>query len=186
MSGGDIAAVIAFWKEAGPASWYEKSDDFDAEIARRFGALHERAARGEIDDWTASADGMLALLLVLDQFSRNLFRNDDPRAFAQDPHALAVAAVAIDRKVPATVADIHGPPMRQFVYMPFMHAENIACQERCVAFFMQHDDEEGQKYARIHRDIIARFGRFPHRNKALGRTTTAEEQAFLDAGGFSG
>ena len=173
--------VLAFWLEAGPDKWFKKDDAFDQEIAERFGDTHTAAARGELDGWADSAEGAMSLILVLDQFSRNMFR-DDPRAFAQDAHATRLAHDAIAKGFDQTYA----LPVRRFMYMPFMHSEDLADQERCIALCEAIGDEEGVKYGKIHADIIRRFGRFPHRNKVLGRTSLPEEQAFLDAGGFSG
>lgn len=173
--------VIAFWREAGPEKWFARDDAFDAEIRARFLATHEAAARNELLAWEDTAEGAYALLLVLDQFSRNLFRGS-PRAFATDAQALAVAERAIARGFD----DAFHPPERRFIYMPFMHAEDLAHQERCIALCAASGDAEGVKHAVTHRDIIRDFGRFPHRNAVLGRQTTAEEQEFLDEGGFRG
>jgi uncharacterized protein (DUF924 family) len=172
--------VVTFWREAGPKAWFEKSDAFDREIERRFGALHEKAAASALDHWAETPDGALALLLVLDQFSRNLFRGSR-KAFAQDERARAVANAALDRGFDREVDSA----FRSFFYLPFEHSEAIADQERCVALCHA---VEGQAlhWARLHEKIIRRFGRFPHRNKALGRHTTPAEQAFLDGGGFAG
>ncbi|MBR0933257.1 DUF924 family protein [Bradyrhizobium jicamae] len=176
------ADVIVFWREAGRDRWYRHDVTFDAEIRSRFLATWQRAAAGELSSWEASDEGALALTIVLDQFPRNLFRND-ARTFSTDPLAREVASRAIDRGVDARV----DPLLREFLYLPFEHSEHLADQQRCVALFRQcggHPDN--LKYAEDHADIIRRFGRFPHRNRVLGRETTAEEQAFLDAGGFSG
>lgn len=173
--------VIAFWREAGPEKWFARDDAFDAEIRACFLATHEAAARSELSDWEDTAEGAYALLLVLDQFPRNLFRGS-PRAFATDAQALAVAERAIARGFD----DAFQPPERRFIYMPFMHAEDLAHQERCIALCAASGDAEGVKHAVTHRDIIRDFGRFPHRNTVLGRQTTAAEQEFLDEGGFRG
>ena len=172
--------VNAFWRAAGPKAWFRKDAAFDREIATRFLAAHEAAAAGRLCDWEATAEGAFALLLLLDQFPRNMFRAS-ARAFATDPLARAVAerAIAHGFDAAAPVAE------RIFFYLPFMHSENPADQERSLALTRQADGGN-DKYARIHADIIARFGRFPHRNAVLGRTTTPQEQAFLDAGGFAG
>ena len=173
-------AVIAFWRAAGPQKWFGKDAAFDREIAARFLGIHETAAARGLADWEGTAAGALALLLLLDQFPRNMFRGS-ARAFATDPLARAVAERAI-----AHGFDTAAPgPERIFFYLPFMHSENPADQERSLALTRQADGGN-DKYARIHADIIARFGRFPHRNAVLGRTTTPQEQAFLDAGGFAG
>jgi uncharacterized protein (DUF924 family) len=175
------ADVLTFWRAAGPEKWFKKDDGFDAAIRQRFLATYEAAAAGGLADWAENAEGALALLLVLDQFPRNMFRND-ARAFAADALARAVAARAIERGFDREIA----MPERAFFYLPFEHSEALADQERCVALSRATGDAETVKWAELHADIIRRFGRFPHRNKALGRTTTADEQAFLDGGGFGG
>jgi uncharacterized protein (DUF924 family) len=177
----DPGEVIAFWRDAGPKAWFAKSDAFDAQIAARFEALHHRAARGECAAWSGSAEGALALLLLLDQFPRNMYRGS-AHAFATDPLARAIADRALARGFDVSFE----PQWRSFFYLPFEHSERLEDQERSVALCAATGDEDLVKWARLHRDIIARFGRFPHRNAALGRTTTAAEQAFLDDGGFRG
>jgi len=175
------ADVLAFWREAGPNKWYRKDDAFDADIKRRFLATYEAAAAGALAGWETTPDHALALLLVLDQFPRNMFRRS-PRAFAADPLARAVTDRAIARGF-----DHHVPKSEQiFFYLPFEHSENLAEQERSVALVRQMGDADLLKWAELHADIIRRFGRFPHRNAVLGRATTPEEQAFLDSGGFGG
>jgi len=176
-----VESIIAFWQAAGPQRWFEKDDGFDADIRARFLAAHEAAAAGRLAGWENSATGTLALLLLLDQFPRNIFRGS-ARAFATDAQALALAKRAIDRGFDKEVA----PELRTFFYLPFMHAEDIAEQEHCVALYEAAGNADGRKWAELHADIIRRFGRFPHRNAVLGRATTPEEQAFLDAGGFAG
>lgn len=173
--------IVAFWVEAGPKQWFAKDDAFDTEIGRRFEAAHHAAARGELDAWADAAQGALALLLLLDQFPRNLWRGS-PHAFATDPLARAVAQAAIDRGFDKA-AD---PDLRQFFYLPFEHSEDLGDQERAVMLCAATGDAELLKWAEIHRDIIRRFGRFPHRNRSLGRATSEAEQAFLDGGGFGG
>jgi uncharacterized protein (DUF924 family) len=173
--------VIAFWREADAERWWKKDDAFDDTIRARFLALWHEAAAGGLRPWRASDEGMLALIIVCDQFPRNMFRGD-PRTYATDPLAIEVAREAVDAGVDLRV----DPSLRQFIYMPFMHSEHLADQERCVALFRDSGDAENGKYAEDHADIVRRFGRFPHRNQVLGRATTAEEQAFLDSGGFSG
>lgn len=175
------ADIITFWREAGYDRWYSKDDAFDAEIRRRFLLTWEAAAGGKLSAWQDSNDGTLALLILLDQFPRNMFR-DDPRAFSTDALARDVANQAIARGVDQRIDAV----MRQFIYLPFEHSESAADQARCVDLFRTLGDAENLKYAEIHRDIIQRFGRFPHRNRVLGRVTTAEEQVFLDGGGFAG
>jgi uncharacterized protein (DUF924 family) len=175
------SGILAFWREAGRERWYKRNDAFDAEIRRRFLALWRKAAAGELASWGASDDGALALVIVLDQFPRNMFRGT-PQAFASDALARDVARHAIaqgtDRRI--------DPILLEFLYMPFMHSEHLPDQLHCIALFQGTDNTENLKYAREHADIIQRFGRFPHRNRLLGRDSTEEEQAFLDGGGFSG
>lgn len=172
--------IVTFWAEAGPTAWFKKDDAFDARC-RAFEPAHHAAARGELGDWERTPEGALALLLLLDQIPRNIFRGS-AHAFATDGLAQTIA----DRAVNAGHDRAIAMPLRIFIYMPFEHAEDLAMQARCVALMRATGDEEFTKFALLHRDIIARFGRFPHRNGALGRATTAEEQAFLDAGGFAG
>jgi uncharacterized protein (DUF924 family) len=172
--------VVTFWREAGPDRWFKKDAAFDETIKRRFLATYEAAAAGKLRDWENTAEGALALLILLDQFPRNMFRNS-ARAFAADPLARAVAAGALVRGFDSTF-----PDMRTFFYLPFEHSEDVADQKRAVALYKAAGDADNLKWAEIHADIIRRFGRFPHRNAVLGRTTTAEEQAFLDQGGFAG
>ena len=174
-------SIVAFWTEAGPPRWFKKDPAFDAEISERFLATHEAAAEGRLADWEKSASGALAMMLLLDQFPRNMFR-DSGRAFATDPQALALAKRAIGRGFDLQVA----PQMRAFFYLPFMHAEDLIEQNRGVTLYRTAGDSDGEKWAQLHADIIRRFGRFPHRNAVLGRVTTPEEKAFLDGGGFSG
>jgi uncharacterized protein (DUF924 family) len=172
--------VLAFWLAAGPDHWFTVDEAFDTEVRRRFLKLWQAAKDGELSSWEASDDGLLALAIVLDQFPRNMFRGD-PRAYATDLEARDVAIRAIERGVDSRV----DPALRAFLYMPLMHSENLTDQERCIELFRDADNPENLKYAQHHADIIRRFGRFPHRNRILGRTTTADEQAFLDSGGFS-
>jgi uncharacterized protein (DUF924 family) len=175
------ADVTDFWRAAGPKKWFRKDAAFDREIAARFLATHEAAAAGHLSAWEATPDGALALLLLLDQFPRNMFRGS-ARAFATDPLARAVADRAIARGFDAGAARAE----RTFFYLPFEHSENLADQERSLALSRRAGDGKADKYAEIHADIIRRFGRFPHRNAVLGRATTPHEQVFLDAGGFAG
>ena len=173
--------IVSFWHAAGYDRWFNKDDAFDAEIRARFLPTYEAAAAGKLKSWEDTAEGALALLIVLDQFPRNMFRND-PRAYATDALARAVTAAALIKGFDAQVqADL-----RLFFYLPFEHSEDFADQERGLALYKAAGDEEGYKWAKEHYDIIAKFGRFPHRNAVLGRTTTPEEQAFLDGGGFAG
>ena len=171
--------IVSFWRDAGPECWFKKDPAFDDEIRRRFLATHEAAAAGQLKDWEISAEGALALLILLDQFSRNMFRGD-PRSFASDPLARAIAAGALIKGYDSTF-----PDMRDFFYLPFVHSEDIADQERAIALY-QAARSDDFKWAQMHADIIRRFGRFPHRNAVLGRATTPEEQTFLESGGFAG
>jgi uncharacterized protein (DUF924 family) len=174
-------AVLAFWLAAGPERWFEPNAEFDAEIRERFAATYEDTAAGRLSAWEDWPEGALALLLVLDQFPRNMFR-DSARSYAADPLARAVARSALAKGFDQQVA----MPQRTFFYLPFEHSEELADQERAVALMGATGDADLLKWAELHADIIRRFGRFPHRNSVLGRTTTPEEQAFLDGGGFSG
>lgn len=177
--------IVGFWRNAGPKRWFAKSSAFDEAIRLKFEPVHHAAARGAYDAWADSAEGALALLILLDQFPRNLWRGSG-HAFATDPKARRIAEQAIaagfDRQVE--------PLMRPFFYLPFEHSETLADQDRSVALceglMADTGDADTLKWAHLHRDIIVRFGRFPHRNACLGRDTTAEEQAFLDEGGFKG
>jgi uncharacterized protein (DUF924 family) len=175
------AGILAFWRDAGPDRWYKRDDAFDAEIRDRFLALWRKAVAGELSSWEASDDGALALVIVLDQFPRNMFR-DDALTYSSDALARDVARRALARGADARI----DPGLLEFLYMPFMHSELLADQLRCIELFSKTSNTEQQKYAEHHADIVRRFGRFPHRNQILGRVTTAEEQAFLDGGGFSG
>jgi len=175
------AEVVSFWRQAGPDKWFAKIDDFDDEIRRRFLPTYEAAAAGRFTGWEQSAEGSLALLILLDQFPRNMFR-DQARAFACDTMARAITAGAIVRGFDSQVP----PELRAFFYVPFEHSEDLADQERGIALYKAAGDADGLKWAELHADIVRRFGRFPHRNATLGRVTTPEEQAFLDGGGFKG
>jgi uncharacterized protein (DUF924 family) len=173
--------IVSFWVKAGAESWFKSDPAFDAEVRARFLETYEAGVSGKLSGWESSAEGALALTLLLDQFPRNIFRGT-PQAFASDKLALDIVKRAIaaghDRKV---AAELH-----TFFYMPFMHSEELADQERCVVLMQKEGKQENVKYAEIHRDAIARFGRFPHRNEILGRASTPEEIAYLAGGGFSG
>ena len=173
--------VIGFWRSAGPQKWFKKLVAFDDAIRLKFEPVHHRAARGEYDAWVDHPDGCLALLILLDQFPRNLYRSS-AHAFATDPKARAVALGAVDNGFDRQVE----PILRNFFYLPFAHSERLADQDYGLALCTEAGDPDNIKWAGLHRDIIVRFGRFPHRNRALGRKTTPEEQEFLDEGGFSG
>ena len=173
--------VLAFWRAAGEQKWFAKSDAFDADIKSRFLPTYEAAAKGELADWEATPESALALIIVLDQFPRNMFRRD-PRAFAADAAARAIADRALARGFDQQVPE----DQRLFFYLPFEHSEAMADQERCCALFRTLGNADQLRWAELHADIIRRFGRFPHRNAALGRTTTPAEKAYLDNDGFAG
>jgi uncharacterized protein (DUF924 family) len=176
-----INDILGFWRGAGPQKWFKKVSAFDDAIRLKFEPTHHAAARGDYDGWAQSAEGSLALLILLDQFPRNLFRGSG-HAFATDGKARAIARAAIERGFDREV----DPALRNFFYLPFEHSEDIADQDYGLALSAEAGDADNLKWAGIHRDIIARFGRFPHRNAALGRATTPQEQEFLDEGGFGG
>jgi uncharacterized protein (DUF924 family) len=192
-----IDDVLAFWFGPDPSRpsqetmqrWFAGGTAFDAQIRDRFAELHAQAVAGELQDWLGTARGELALVIVLDQFSRHLYRND-PRAFAQDSRALAIARNLYLHER----ADELTPIQRMFVLLPFEHAEDASAQRECVAEFEKlvaanpADPnakmlENGLDYAKQHAVIIERFGRFPHRNEVLGRESTPDERAFLQQPG---
>jgi uncharacterized protein (DUF924 family) len=173
--------ILHFWRVAGPAQWFKKSDRFDAAIRLKFEPVHHAAARGQYDAWAATPEGALALLLLLDQFPRNLYRGSG-HAFATDGKARAIARAAVEAGFHRQVE----PVLQGFFVLPFEHAEDLADQDEAVRLARELGDADTLKWAELHRDIIVRFGRFPHRNVALGRVTTPKEQEFLDEGGFSG
>ena len=173
--------IVAFWREAGPKKWFAKDDAFDAEIRERFEPLHQAAARGELNAWVETPEGALALILLTDQFPRNLYRGS-AHAFATDPLARAVA----DRAIEAGF-DKHVPPeLRVFFYLPFEHGEDMESQDRSLALVEALGDKLYTDYAVLHRALVVRFGRFPHRNACMGRVSTAEELDYLENGGFQG
>lgn len=176
-----ISDVLEFWfSERAQAKWFDSDDAFDREIEATFGATHAAAHRGELDDWAATPEGALALIVLLDQFPRNMFRAT-PKAFASDPKAREIARLALkrghDRAVPAD--------RRSFLYLPFEHSEDLADQELSLRLYRAYGSEKSMEYAVGHHDVIRKFGRFPHRNKFLGRPNTPEEEEYLkdpDAG----
>jgi uncharacterized protein (DUF924 family) len=174
-------SVLAFWRAAGHEKWFTKDIPFDDEIRARFLETYNAAAAERLSDWEQTAEGALALTIVLDQLPRNMFRGD-ARTYAADPQARGVAERALKRGFDQAVP----LPDRQFFYLPLEHSEAMPDQDRCCVLFAATGDAELLKWAQLHADIIRRFGRFPHRNALLGRTTTPEEQAFLDGGGFTG
>jgi uncharacterized protein (DUF924 family) len=175
----DPIAVAAYWRAAGPVRWFAADPRFDAQVRLRLGALHTAAASGALAGLDREPVPALAVLILLDQVPRNIFRGT-AGAFATDAMALAAARRAIDRRFDGRIAW----QMRQFFYLPLMHSEDLADQERCVALFTAAALPEGVRFAEIHCDVIRRFGRFPHRNAFLGRTPTPEEERYLAEGGF--
>jgi uncharacterized protein (DUF924 family) len=172
--------VVAFWKEAGPARWFAKDADFDRRFRERFLRDHEAAARGELMQWQSTAEGTFALVILLDQFPRNAFR-ETPRMYDTDALARRVAntafAAGYDRVMPQE--------LQKFFILPFAHSEDLADQERAVAL-ARWTGADDLAHAEHHRDIVRRFGRFPHRNRILGRETTPEEKRYLQNGGYQG
>ena len=173
--------VLAYWRALGPKRWFKKNAAVDAEIRDKFEGVYKAALAGSLSHWEDDASGAMALIIVLDQFPRNMFRGT-AAAFAADPLARAAAGRAIERGFDRQAAKAERP----FFYLPYMHSEALADQERCCELCRAVGDDGTLKYAELHADIIRRFGRFPHRNAVLGRVTTPEEQAFLDGGGFGG
>lgn len=173
-------SVTKFWRDSGREAWFAKSDAFDADFRNRFLDLHYAAARRECDAWLDTAEGALALMILLDQFPRNCFRGTG-HMFATDPLARSLAAKAIEAGHDRAVEE----EVRVFFYLPLEHSENLTDQERSVALHEAHA-KPYLSYAVEHLDIIKRFGRFPHRNRHFGRATTPEEKAYLDDGGFNG
>ena len=171
--------VMSFWfKELEPKMWWKKSDEFDATIKSRFSSLHSAASKGELFSWRESAQGSLAEVIVLDQFSRNMYR-DTLLAFQYDSTALVLSQIAIDKGFDKTLPDTE----RLFFYMPFMHSESALIHEQALRLFTELGLENNLKFERAHKTIIDRFGRYPHRNEILGRKSTAEEVEFLKTPG---
>lgn len=168
--------ILAFWfEEATPSQWFVRDDAFDALIRSRFADTFRAACAGELWHWRRTPEGRVAEVIILDQFSRNLHRND-PRAFEQDGMALALAQEAIDSGDDEKLT----MQQRRFLYMPFMHSESPVMHEVAVQLFMAIADEHSLKYEKLHKKIIDKFGRYPHRNAVLGRESTPEEVAFLE------
>ncbi len=174
-----------YWRAAGRSNWFKKSAAFDDALRLRFELVHHAAARAEYDNWGETAEGALALVLLLDQIPRNIYRGS-AHAFATDPKARSIAKIVVARGYDLQVE----PNLRPFFYLPFEHSEDRVDQTESVRLTTQLRDQTGDedtlKWALIHQDIVARFGRFPHRNSAFGRVNTAEEELFLKNGGFSG
>jgi uncharacterized protein (DUF924 family) len=174
-------AIVDFWMLAGPERQFAKDAAFDGALAVRFGKALQRARLGTFDHWSETPEGALALVILLDQVSRNIHRGS-PLAFAADAKALIMAKTFVGRGFHQMLP----PPLAFWLIMPFEHAEDIDAQNRGVALFGTMGQHEMVYYAQMHLDIIARFGRFPHRNPVLGRRSTEAEVAFLQAGGFAG
>ena len=171
----DHNEILKFWfDELSPAQHFAKDPELDQLISSRFGAIHSSCAAGEMTDWRESVTGALAEIIVLDQFSRNIYR-DTPQAFAYDGMALILAQSATNHYLQNSLSNVE----TAFIYMPFMHSESLVIQDKSVALFSQPGLERNHEFAIQHRDIIAKFGRFPHRNKILNRASTAEEITFL-------
>jgi len=175
------AVVVNFWRDAGEQRWFIRSARFDHECEARFLDAHFAASRCELEHWMEGAEGALALLLLLDQMPRNLFR-DSAHSYATDPLARHYATRAIDAGFDRQV----DPALRVFFYMPFEHSEDMADQERSLVLHRALPGKAAEHWAVLHHDVIRRFGRFPHRNRALGRSNAPEEQTWLDAGGGFG
>jgi uncharacterized protein (DUF924 family) len=179
-AGETAACVVDFWREAGEERWFARDEAFDRRFRERFLDLHLAVAARRHDDWIASPEGALALLILADQFPRNAWRGTS-HMYATDPLARLYARQAAQAGFMARVADA----LKLFFVLPFAHSENLADQDLSVAFSAVLDTE-AREHAEMHRDIIRRFGRFPHRNPMLARETTPEEADFLANGGFSG
>lgn len=172
--------LLETWWAIGEAGWYNQSDETDAMLKNRFESLVQEARAGKLDDWKNAPHTALALMLLLDQLPRNIYRGT-PEAFSSDGQAMKLADHARAKRFDLAY---HGVA-RNFFYMPYMHCEDIEAQNTCCDIFRAVGNQDGYYYALVHMDAIRRFGRFPHRNTILGRTTTPQEQAYMDSGGFS-
>ena len=167
--------ILHFWfEEIETVQWFKKDSVFDQMIIDRFSETYDQACRGELFEWRSTPHGRLAEIIVLDQFSRNMFRNS-PKAFASDPLALVLAQEALSCGADKEVRENE----RGFFYLPFMHSESLKIHDVAMKIYSQKGRESGLEWEIKHRKIIERFGRYPHRNEALGRTSTPEELAFL-------
>lgn len=175
--------VLSFWlDEKAPADWYKSDATLDREISEQFGETWQDAMQGQFSLWLTYPSGSLAYIILMDQFSRNMFRGSG-KAFASDKAALAAAKVAIDRKWDLRINE----PARQFFYMPLMHSESLCDQERCIRLMKERMPDTGENnllHARAHREVIRKFGRFPYRNDALARRSTEPEKAYIKNGGY--
>ena len=172
--------VLGFWRDAGPQRWFTKDPEFDRVFGERWADLHMAAARRELDAWAEDAEGILALLILLDQYPRNTWRGTG-HMFATDALALHFARLAVEKGLDQQIPE----QLRMFCYLPFEHSESIDDQYTSVRL-MQPLGGMWHEYAVVHQRVIEQFGRFPHRNQALGRISSSEELAFLAEGGFSG
>jgi uncharacterized protein (DUF924 family) len=171
----DYRDIITFWfKDTRPQQWFVKDEKFDKKIAKRFLALHSQVSKGEKESWRKSTKGRLAEIIVLDQFSRNLFRGK-PESFAYDNMALALAQEAIRTGAEKKLSQIE----RRFLYMPYMHSESKIIHIQAMRLFGSLTDKDSQTYEIAHKKIIEKFGRYPHRNSILGRVSTPEELEFI-------
>lgn len=169
-------AVIDFWfNEIKPEQWWIKDDEFDKQIIKRFLSIHQAASRGELSSWRETAQGRLAEVIVLDQFSRNMFR-DSPESFAYDAIALVLAQEAISAGANKALTAIEN----SFLYMPFMHSESIDIHEKAVELYQLNGIANNLEFELKHKEIIERFGRYPHRNNILKRKSTSAEIEFLN------
>ena len=167
--------ILVFWfDEIDSAMWWKRDEAFDQQIREKFSALHQHASAGALYQWRTSAEGRLAEIIILDQFSRNMFR-DSPQAFAQDPLAVALCQEGIERGLDLQLTDVQ----RSFFYMPLMHSEHAMIHELAVTQFSTLEKEDNLKFELLHKKIIDQFGRYPHRNAVLGRKSSPEEIIFL-------
>ncbi|OWU83890.1 membrane protein [Oceanicola sp. 22II-s10i] len=174
--------ILAYWlDEVGPKGWYQPWDGLDDEIREKFGPAWQAAVDGSYGLWLTYPSGALAYIILMDQFPRNMFRGEG-KAFATDRFALAAAKIAIENKWDLKI----DAPARQFFYLPLMHSENLSDQDRCVRLMKERMPESSDNlfHAKAHREVIRKFGRFPYRNEALNRSTTALEGAYLEQGGY--
>ena len=173
--------ILDFWfKETQPQQWFQKNPEYDELVKSNFLETYEIARQGALDEWKNDADGVLCLCLLLDQFPRNMFR-DTPQAFATDAQALLIAKYALSKGLDQVIS----PEKRRFVYLPFEHSENLSDQKKSLELFetMKSDDPLSYDYAVRHYEVIEKYGRFPHRNKILGRANTPEEEEYLSQAG---
>ncbi|RDX35031.1 DUF924 domain-containing protein [Kangiella sp. HD9-110m-PIT-SAG06] len=173
--------ILEFWfNELEPKQWWQKNEELDQAIKERFGSYHQAAIQCELYQWRNEAKGLLAEIIILDQFSRNIFRNK-PQAFAKDAQALVLSQFAVAQGLDKDLSSVE----RQFLYMPYMHSESKLIHEQAVPLFKSLDSDQGYDFELKHKEIIDRFGRYPHRNEVLGRKSTDDELEFLKHPGSS-